>query len=188
MSSTMKNAKEGGFVIKPKGHDEYMVYINMMNSVRALGEVKIDWSNPDEIRNRVVDYFRIMSETNCRPTVAGLSMAFGMSRQMLTNLKAGRYSKTGAYGAMTEEGQNELRKAYEMLEVLYESYCMNDDINPMIAIYMGTNNYGYKNASQVDVNTPALETDKQPTAEDIRLKYAQASANLPSDTQGDKDE
>lgn len=188
MSDTMSNAKKGGFRITPKGHDEYMVYINMMNQVRSLGEVKVDWGDVDAIRNRVIDYFRIMSETNCRPTVAGLAMAFGISRYSLTEIRGGRECRTGMFKALTEEGRNEIKKAYEMLELLYESYCMNDDINPMIAIYMGTNHYGYRNASQVDVNTPALDKEREPSAEDIRLKYAEASGRLPSNTQEDNNE
>ena len=183
MSNTFENAKKGGFVIKPKGHDEYMVYLDMTGRVRTLGEQPIDWGDVDCIRNRVADYFAIMQETNCRPTVSGLAMAFGLRRQRLCEIKNGTYRKGGKYKELTEEGIEEIRKAYDMLEVLYESYVMHDDMNPMTAVFMGTNLYGYRNASQVDVNTPAIDADKEPTAREIQDKYRDVIGSLPSDTQ-----
>lgn len=183
MSNTFENAKKGGFVIKPKGHEDYLVYLSMTGEVRTLGEQPVDWGDVDSIRNRVLDYFAIMESHNCRPTVSGLAMAFGLRRQRLCEIKNGTYRKGGKYKELTEEGIEEIRKAYDMLEVLYESYVMHDDINPMTAVFMGTNLYGYRNASQVDVNTPALDSDKEPTAKQIQEKYRDVIEALPSDTQ-----
>lgn len=178
--STFDNAKKGGFVIKPKGHDDYLVYLDMVGCLRTLGEQPMDWGDVECIRNRVFDYFRVMQEHNCRPTVSGLAMAFGMRIQRLWEIKNGTYRKGGRYKNLTEEGIEEIRKAYDMLATLYESYMMNDDINPMVGIYIGTNHYGYKNSSSVDVNTPMLDSDDTPSAEAIRLKYTKSNGALPS--------
>ena len=186
-ASTFDNAKKGGFVVKPKGHEDYLMYLSMMAGVRALGEQPVDWSSVESIRNRVLDYFEVMKENNCRPTVSSLAMSFGISRQMLNDLKTGRKGKTGKYAGMTDECRAELAKAYEMLEVLFESYVMHDDINPMLAVMIGSNNYGYRNASSIEVNTPAIDMDGEPTAEAIRLKYGEATKSLPSETKEDKE-
>ena len=182
MSDTTEHARKGGFRIQPKGHDEYMVYINMMNQIRTLGEVPVDWGDAGCIRNRVADYFRIMSETNCRPTVSGLAMAFGIRKERLYDLRRGLIRKQ--FKAITPEGLEEIHKAYDMLAMLYESYLMNDDINPMVGVFVGTNMYGYTNASKVEV-TPTLEAENNPSAEAIRLKYAGGNNELPSNTQED---
>lgn len=182
MSNTFENAQKGGFVIKPKGHEDYLVYMNMTSEVRTLGETPIEWGSVECIRNRVLDYFEVMKKYNCRPTVSGLAMAFGMRRQRLGELRRGSYNKGGKYKDLTAEGIEEINKAYDMLDMLFESYVMHDDINPMLAVLMGTNNYGYRNSSQVDFNTPVLDSDKAPSAEDIRLKYAGADNMIPSDT------
>lgn len=179
MSSTFENAKKGGFVIKPKGYEDGQTYLAMTAEVRTLGEVPVEWGDPLSIRSRVNDYFEIMKKYDCRPTVTGLAMAFGTRRQRLAEFRRGTYRKGGKYKDLTPEGIEEINKAYDMLDVLFESYMLHDDINPMLAMFYATNNFDYRNTSSIDINTPALDADGTPSAEEIRKKYGALPANTP---------
>ena len=162
---------KGQFRFQPVGHQDYQLYLNMMASIKALGETPYDLSDPAQVRARIDDYFRIMYESTCRPSVAGLAMAMGMSRQTLTALKTGKFSRNGKYKGVTDDVIAEIARGYQQLEVLYESYMMNDDINPMVGVFIGTNHYGYRNASAVDINTDGVNDTEKIDAESIREKY-----------------
>ena len=163
--------EKGKFRFVPKGHDQYQVYLAMNAEVRTLGDVPPDLRDPMEVRNRIADYFAVMSKYNCRPTQSGLALAFGIRRQRLYEFKAGTYRKGGIYKDIPEETLEEIRKAYDMLENLWESYMMNDDINPMVGTFMGVNNFGYKNTSSVELQTGILDSSDKPSIDAIKAKY-----------------
>ena len=166
-------------VFKPVGHEGYLQYLACTAETRQLGDTPIDFRNPEEVRQRVLDYFAIAQKTDIRPTVTGLAMAFGMRRQRLYELKMGTYRKGGKYKDIPEESLEEIRKGYDMLENLLEQYMLADDINPITGKFMATNHFGYKDSSSIDIGTIA-DSEERPSIDSIRAKYIGADNELPS--------
>lgn len=190
MSSSQKGNphQSGNFILKPVGHQDYEMYLKATAGVRALGDIPVDIYKPEEIRNRVSDYFKVMGDAQCRPTLTGLAMALGMRRQRLYEFKMGTYRKGGKYKDIPEESLEEIRKAYDMLENLLESYMMNDDINPNVGIFYATNHFGYKQASSVEHTLLSGAEEERISAKDIEAKYIGADIpELPRE-KGDNDD
>lgn len=125
----------------------------------------IDLANPAEVKRRIDWYFNHCVADDMKPSVKGFCNALRISKSTLWNWK------TGAFRAGTHE--EIIVQAYDVLEALWEDYMQNGKINPMAGVFLGVNNYGYKDVKQVNV-TPVA--DSQPERLDvsaIEAKYAE---------------
>ena len=129
----------------------------------------IDLANPQEVEARIDWYFRHCIEDDMKPTVKGFCNALRIAKTTLWNWK------TGTFRAGTHE--EVIVRAYDVLEALWEDYMMNGKINPMSGVFLGVNNYGYKDVKQVNL-TPVVET--QPEVVDLATLEAKY-AELPED-------
>ena len=131
---------------------------------------KIDISDPVQVETRINEYLNLCLETDMKPTVKGFCNALGgISRNTLWNWRNGTFRK-GTHEEI-------IVKAYDLLEEMWENYMQNGKINPMAGVFLGVNNFGYRDVKQVNV-TPVVDT--QETAVDvaaIEAKYAE----LPED-------
>ena len=124
----------------------------------------IDIADVDQVQERLQWYFNHCAEDDMKPTVTGFCNSLGISRQTLLNWK------TGVYRA--DSHQAVILKAYGLLEELWEHYMQNGKMNPVSAIFLGKNNFGYKDQQDVVVtpNTKDVETVDATT---IEAKYAE---------------
>ena len=129
----------------------------------------IDIRNPKEVEARIDTYFNQCIQDDIKPTVKGFCNALHIAKTTLWNWK------TGNYRAGTHE--EVIVRAYDVLEELWEHYMMNGKINPMSGVFLGINNYGYKDVKQVNL-TPVV--DSQPEVIDIATLEAKY-AELPDD-------
>lgn len=77
----------------------------------------IPLSNPDDVENRLCEYFELCSEHDLRPLVSGLAMALGMSVDTLRDIRMGH---NRPFGGLTPAGCEKIKRAYALLEVMYE--------------------------------------------------------------------
>ena len=61
----------------------------LMANVELMNMPDIDIKNPEEVRQRINDYFKLYASYDMKPTVAGLGMALGMDRRRLWEIKTG---------------------------------------------------------------------------------------------------
>lgn len=107
-----------------------------------------------------------------KPTVAGMAMALnGMSRQTLWAIThdaplGGR----GNYSTLPPSVTDTIKKAYFLLENLWESYMNSGKVNPVAGIFLGKNNYGYQDKTEY-VLTPNQQNDNDYSADEIRERY-----------------
>ena len=99
-----------------------------------------------------------------------------MDRQTLGNT-CGNYDARSTYG-IPPESSEVIKKAYKIMEELWENYMQNGKINPVSGIFLGKNNYGYQDKTDVVItpNVPEAEYN----AEDIARRYV-----LPEKTAGE---
>jgi hypothetical protein len=79
--------------------------------------------------------------------------------------------KTGQFRAGTHE--EIIIRAYDLLEEMWENYMQNGKINPMAGVFLGVNNFGYRDVKQVNL-TPVVENrDEAVDVATIEAKYAE---------------
>ena len=150
---------------------------------------KIDLHDEKAVQDRLNEYFDFMIQNDMKPSVSGMAMALGLDRRRLWEIKTGNTQGSGALGGLSSlpQGVTDLvKKAYQLLECLWEDYMLNGKINPMAGVFLGVNNYGYQDVKKVDV-TPVLpdsNKDNDYDPDSIRERYLIDSGN-DSDSESD---
>lgn len=150
---------------------------------------KIDLHDEKAVQDRLNEYFDFMIQNDMKPSVSGMAMALGLDRRRLWEIKTGNTQGSGALGGLSslpQEVTDLVKKAYQLLECLWEDYMLNGKINPMAGVFLGVNNYGYQDVKKVDV-TPVLpdsNKDNDYDPDSIRERYLIDSGN-DSDSESD---
>lgn len=158
----------------------------MMVNMTLFNMTEVDRSNLAAVQERLNDFFKLYAENDMKPTVAGMAMALGMNRRTLWAIThdaplGGR----GNYSTLPQDVTDTIKKAYFLLENLWETYMASGKINPMAGVFLGVNNYGYQDVKRVDVAPIVPEnTENDYDPEAIRQRYLIDSAN-DSDSEND---
>ena len=123
----------------------------------------IDISDIGQVEERLSWYFNHCAEDDMKPTVSGFCNALGITRQTLLNWKTGTYR--------SDSHQAVILNAYKLLEELWEHYVQNGKMNPVSAIFLGKNNFGYRDQQEYVV-TPNVQ-DNAVDVKAIEAKYAE---------------
>ena len=142
---------------------------------------RVDLKNPEAVRERLAEYFRIYGEADLKPTVAGMAMCLGVDRRRLWDIKTGNYTNVGGYKDLPPETVDLVKKAYEILETTMENYANAGKINPVMAIFMMKNHFGYQDKTEY-VLTPNQKTESDYDADDIRKRYLSDSSTIDADS------
>lgn len=140
--------------------------------IALLNMPDIDMDNVEEVRQRLSDYFELYTSRDMKPTVAGMAVALnGHSRQWLHSVVHNRpLGGAGNMPNLRPEVTDLIKKAYFMLENLWETYMSAGKVNPVAGIFLGKNNYGYQDKTEY-VLTPNQQTDNDYDADEIRERY-----------------
>ncbi len=162
-----------------KGDNAKIMSIN----IALFNMQDIDMTNAQAVTGRLGEYFALYEQADLKPTVAGMAIALnGMSRQTLTAIAHDRVTgSTGYKSALPPEVTATIKKAYKMMENMWETYMNSGKINPVSGIFLGKNNYGYQDKTEY-VLTPNTQNDSDYDAEDIRQRYL---IDSDSDSQSD---
>ena len=142
---------------------------------------RVDLHDPNAVRVRLCEYFQIYGEADLKPTVAGMAMCLGVDRRRLWDIKTGNYVNVGGYKDLPLETVDLVKKAYEILETTMENYANAGKINPVMAIFMMKNHFGYQDKTEY-VLTPNQQQASDYDAEDIRKRYLTDSTTIDSDS------
>lgn len=152
----------------------------VMTSLKFFDMPRVDLHDPEAVRERLSEYFRIYGEADMKPTVAGMAMALGIHRRTLWAIANDQPSGGNGYKMiLPEETTNLVKKAYEMLETSMEGYASAGKINPVMAIFMMKNHFGYQDKTEY-VLTPNQQQVSDYNAEDISKRYLTDSATIES--------
>lgn len=156
-----------GLIVEP-GDNAKILELNM----ELFNLPKIDLHNSDQVKQRLNEYFALYAKYDMKPTVAGMALALnGMARQTLHAIAYN--APTGGNGyksALPPEVADHIKKAYKMMENMWENYMSSGKINPVSGIFLGKNNFGYQDKTEY-VLTPNQQQDSDYSAEEIRKRY-----------------
>ena len=127
----------------------------------------IDLKDPEQVNNRLAEFFQIHAEADMKPTVSGMGMALGLDRRRLWEIKTGVTDRNQDIPTLTRDA---IKKAYEYLELLMENYMQNGKINPVSGIFLMKNNFAYLDKVE-HVITPNVHNDSDYSADDIKKRY-----------------
>lgn len=155
-----------GYDLEPGDNTKYLTL-----NIELFNLEKIDLHDEEAVARRLEEYFQIYAKYDTKPTVAGMAMALGMNRRTLIAI-VNDYATGGAgyKTALPHEVALVIKKAYSLLEVLWENYSSNGKINPVMAIFLAKNNYGYQDKTEY-VLTPNSQQDSDYDADSIRKRY-----------------
>ena len=149
----------------------------------------IDLHDPKQVEDRLHDYFNIHMKYDMKPTVVGMAMALGngITRQTLWAIKNDQPSGGAGYKtALPSEVADSIKKAYLLLENLWENYAQNGKMNPVTSIFLGKNNFGYSDKQEY-VLTPNTQSDNDYSADAIRERYIAADQQKKLTDSNDED-
>ena len=141
---------------------------------------KVDLRNPEQVKSRINEYFKIYAEADMKPTVSGLALALGTDRRRLWEIATGNTRGQKGLSTLPIETRDAIKKTYSILETLWENYMQNGKINPVSGIFLGKNNYGYQDKQDIVITPNAPEADFN--AKDIADRYALPDASDFSDS------
>ena len=188
-----KNApqNEGVQVIKkkkPRGSNSPVIGMNgydlepgdntmyLQQSLELMSLPTIDLRDVVAVQERINEFFNIMAKYDTKPTVAGMAMALGMDRRRLWAIRNDQPTGGSGYeSALPPEVADSIKKAYILMENLWENYMQNGKINPVSGIFLGKNNFGYQDKTEYVV-TPNVQQDNY-DPDSIRQRYLIDSAN-----------
>ena len=140
-------------------------------SIQLMNMSEIDLKDPEQVIDRLNEYFQIHADNDMKPTVAGMGMALGLDRRRLWEIKTGNFGTQKSLEELPTSTKDAIKKAYKMMENLWENYMQNGKINPVSGIFLGKNNFGYQDKTEYVV-TPNTNSDSDYSTEDIRKRYA----------------
>lgn len=125
---------------------------------------RVNMNDPQEVEDRITLYFKTCQDNDMKPTLTGCANSLGVTRQTLHSICK---EHTRKMSKQTEIVQ----RLYSTLEELWELWMVNGKINPVSGIFLGKNNFGYKDQQEVVVtpNNPLGDTEDP---EDVKAKYA----------------
>lgn len=151
-------------------------YLTTAMIVMEMGKNRCDLTDYEQTEDRIKQYFALMAERDQKPTITGLSQAFGINPKTLYeirhNLPTGRGSKDFGYkeSFVPERVRELINQAYYVMQNLWEDYMMNGKINPASGIFLGKNFYGMKDEVEHTVALKENPLDNY-SAEDIATRY-----------------
>lgn len=126
---------------------------------------EIDITDATQVDNRVVQYLHACIDNDIKPGVATLAMALGVDRTRLIKIVSGA---SGVNSGITSDVRNAVKKAYALLESLWENYMQSGKINPPCGIFLSKNNFGYKDV--VDYNITPKQDKEQISADQLNRR------------------
>ena len=117
---------------------------------------------PEEGINRITEYLEICIKNNMKPTVEGLSTAFGVNRKTIY-----KWANNIDSDSLPVNFRTVIQKVYQVLNSNFTDLSINGKINPVISIFLMKNNFGYKDQTEV-LQTTTTEAAK---ADEVMNKY-----------------
>lgn len=149
-------------------------------TMQLMNMPDIDLYKPEQVQERLTEYFRIHAENDMKPTVAGMGLALnGMDRRRLWEIRSGVAKGGHTDYDLPTATVDAIKRAYKFIETMWENYMQNGKINPVSGIFLGKNNFGYQDKTEYVV-TPNVNNDSDYDAEDIRKRYITDSSTIDS--------
>lgn len=125
----------------------------------------IDINNVEQVESRIQEYFALCINADMKPGVANLAMALGIERHRLLEVVNDAEGRSVVPAGV----RSALKKAHAYMGSYWEQIMQNGKINPASGIFLGKNNFGYRDAVE-HVVTPNIKTSDQMAPSDLQRR------------------
>lgn len=146
--------------VEPGDNSRYLAH-----AMATMNLPRIDTSDPVQVEERIHWYLNHCVDNDMKPTVKGFCNALGISRNTLWTWRTGQY-RPGTHEEIVV-------RAYDLLEEMWENYMQNGKINPMAGVFLGVNNFGYRDVKQVNLTPVVDNREEVADVAAIEAKYAE---------------
>lgn len=130
----------------------------------------IDTTDNQEVQERIIKYFEYCFNNDMKPGVEGMALALGIDRRTLWEWEC--------KDKVSMPGRSDvIKKAKQILADYMENLSQNGKINPVTAIFLMKNHFGYADKQEV-VLTPNQSLEASQNPDQIA---AQIEADIPID-------
>lgn len=161
---------DGGNIVMDHDTNRNMI----VAALKYFDAPPINLKDPQQVHDRIIDYFQTCTERGLRPANLGLYSALGLSRQDVSDiLRGANRSKVSPASIDT------LKKARLALSTYRESLAMTGKINPVTAIFWGKNFDQMSDTTRIEVSRNDALSRAGMTPEQIAQKIRE---DIPIDT------
>lgn len=155
-----------GYDLEPGDNTKFLAL-----NIELFNMPSIDMHDEEAVAQRLEEYFALYAKHDIKPTVAGMAIALGWSRQQLWAVTHDQpLGGRGNYCTLPHSVTDVIKKAYRLLENLWENYATNGKLNPVTAIFLAKNNFGYQDKTEY-VLTPNTNNDSDIDPDSIKARY-----------------
>lgn len=156
---------ENGYKLEPGDNTKFT-----MIGLELMRMEPIDLHSLDEVNQRLDDYFMLMGERDVKPTVAGMAMALGIHRRTLWAIaNDGQMGGRGNLPNLPADVTHSIKRAYFMMELMWEEYMVHGKINPVTGIFLAKNNFGYQDKQEMVLTPNTSDTVQSP--QELERRY-----------------
>ena len=123
-----------------------LTHLQKINSI-----AKPDLKKPAEIIRACDTYFSLCKQDNQKPTMSGLALALGTNRRTLLKWYNG---ETRIYN------REIIQQYFDLLETFDELMMKEGKINPVGALFIMKNNYGYTDKTEIKISDDDLSVEE----------------------------
>lgn len=136
----------------------------------------IDINNDEEVEERIIKYFQYCFDNDIKPGVEGMALAVGVNRRTLWDWEVGN-SRSGVGSRRSDI----IKKSKQILANYMESLSQNGKINPITAIFLLKNHFGYSDKQEIEVK--AQQPLEEIPLDEIQERVKKISKNLTVDAE-----
>ena len=130
---------------------------NALSHLQKISMIKKpDLKEPSQIITACDTYFSLCKQDNQKPTMSGLAMALGTNRRTLLKWYNG---ESRIYN------REIIQQYFDLLETFDELMLKEGKINPIGALFIMKNNYGYTDKTEIKIS------DEDVSNEEIEKRY-----------------
>ena len=147
-SNWMKELSEDGGNVQPGDNARFV-----RQAMASWNLPPIDISDPEQVNDRLQQYFQFCVDNDKRPQIVGMCNWLGICRDTLNSWVRGEYR--------SDTHSDIIKKAYNMMEEMWVDYMQNGKISPPTAIFLAKNFFNYRDVADVVVtpNNPMQDMD-----------------------------
>lgn len=152
----------------------------LRHSMRFFYLPTADFTDVDNVAERIKLYFDACDEDEMKPSLAGLCVALGISRQYYYKIREGQspYDKPVV---------DLLKRTSDILNAQMENYMQNGKINPVSGIFLMKNHYHYTDEQKVVVE-PNQNLGDKIEQKALEEKYRDALPDIEAEVTKEEEE
>jgi hypothetical protein len=163
IGSKERELKNETTIMKAANKSDNVAYTLHSMELVSLPPMDARVCQAEDLEDRCYKYIEICVKDNMKPSLAGLALSLDVSRTTLIKYINGE-------AKIPTENRYVLQRFNGVLNALLEDYMQNGKINPVAAIFIAKNNFGYKDMQEYVVNnTNQEETTPEGLIEEANL-------------------